>query len=129
MGLASWCGEHTASVGFREEGWVDFGASARRRDGKQDGGDALELTVRVNHEPKPGVMRQIARQLVSQARQALESAAHCGEQPPPWVQAFMSPAGWEHYRHLREEADHSDQAIPAIPEPCTGGVGGLYPLD
>ncbi len=129
MGLASWRGERTASVGLREEGWVDFGASARRADGKQDGGDALELTVRLNDEPKPQVMREIARQLVSKARQALESAAHGGEQPPPWVQAFMSPAGWEHYRQLREEAGHSDQAIPAIPEPCTGGVGGLYPLD
>jgi hypothetical protein len=131
MGLASWRGERTASVGFRKEGWVDFGASARRADGKQDGGDALELTIRLNDEPKPQVMREIARQLVSQARQALENAAHCGEQPPPWVQAFMSPAGWQHYRHLREEAGHSDQAIPAIPEPVpyTGGVGGLYPLE
>jgi transcription initiation factor TFIIIB Brf1 subunit/transcription initiation factor TFIIB len=131
MGLASWRGERTASVGFREEGWVDFGASARRRDGKPDGGDALELTVRLNDEPKPQVMRQLARQLVSQAREALEIAAHCSEPPPQWVQAFMSPAGWEHYRHLREEAGHSDQAMPAIPEPApyTRGVGGLYPLD
>ena len=45
MGLASWRGEHSANVGLREDGWVDFGASARRSDGKQDGGDALELTV------------------------------------------------------------------------------------
>ena len=47
MGLASWRGEHIASVGLRAGGWVDFGASARRNNGKQDGGDALELTVRV----------------------------------------------------------------------------------
>jgi transcription initiation factor TFIIIB Brf1 subunit/transcription initiation factor TFIIB len=128
MGLASWRGERTASVGLREDGWVDFGASARRSDGKQDGGDALELTVRVNNEAKPEIMREIARQLVSQARQALESAAHCGEQPPQWVQVFMSPAGWEHYHQLREEAGHSDQALPE-PAPHTGGVAGLYPLD
>ena len=110
MGLASWRGEHIASVGFREDGWVDFGASARRNDGKQDGGDALELTVRVNDEPKSEVMRELARQLMSEAREAVESAAHCGEQPPQWVQGFMSPAGWEHYQR-REEAGHSDQAI------------------
>jgi hypothetical protein len=107
---------------------VDFGASARRRDGKPDGGDALELTVRVNDEPKPEVMRQIARQLVSEAREALESAAHCGKQPPQWVQVFMSPAGWDHYHQLREEAVHSDQAIPE-PAPHTGGVAGLYSPD
>ncbi len=54
MGLVSWRGEHTARVGLCEDGWVDFGANARRADGKQDGGDVLELTVRVNEEPKPG---------------------------------------------------------------------------
>jgi transcription initiation factor TFIIIB Brf1 subunit/transcription initiation factor TFIIB len=129
MGLASWRGERTASVGLREDGWVDFGASARRSDGKQDGGDALELTVRVGDEPKPEVMRRIARQLVSEARAALENAAHCGEQPPQWVQVFMSPAGWEQYHQLREEASQSDQAITAIPEPAphTRGLAGLYP--
>lgn len=111
MGLASWRGEHTASVGLREGGWVDFGASARRADGKQDGGDALELTVRVNEVAKPEVMRELARQLVSEAREALESAAHRGEQPPQWVQAFMSPSGWEHYHQVCEEAVYSDQAI------------------
>jgi hypothetical protein len=75
MGLASWRGEHTASVGLRKGGWVDFGASARRADGKPDGGDALELTVRVNEESKPEVMHQ----LVSEAREAMESAAQRGE--------------------------------------------------
>jgi hypothetical protein len=126
MGLASWRGEHTASVGLREDGWVDFGASARRNDGKQDGGDAFELTVRVKEEPKPEVMRQAARQLVSEAREAMESAAQHGEQPPQWVQAFMSPAGWERYHQLCEEAGHCDQAITASPEPAphTGGVDG-----
>ena len=128
MGLASWRGEQTASVGLREEGWVDFGASARRDDGKQDGGDVLELTVRVNEEPKPEVMRQLARQLVSEAREAMESAARCGEQPPQWVQAFMSAAGWEHYLQLREEASYSEQAITAIQEPAphTGGGGSWF---
>src|SRR5260370_17117207 len=64
MGLASWRSERTASVGLREEGWVDFGASARRPDGKQDGGDALELAIRVAQEAKPEALRQLTRQLV-----------------------------------------------------------------
>src|SRR5260370_32143093 len=122
MGLVSWRGEHTASVGLREDDWVDFGASARRNDGKQDGGDALELTVRVTEDAKPEVMRQIARQLVHEARVAMEHAASNGEQPPQWVQTFMSPAGWEHYSTLQEEADHPYQAALAITEPVpTGG--------
>ncbi len=107
MGLASWRGERTASVGLRAEGWVDFGASARRADGKQDGGDALELHVRVTQEAKPEVMRQLARQLVREAREAMESAAWRGEQPPAWVQPFMTKAGWQHYHALRAEAAHA----------------------
>jgi hypothetical protein len=54
-------------------------------DGKQDSGDALELTVRVTEDAKPEMMRQIARQLVHEASN--------GEQSPAWVQTFMSPAG------------------------------------
>ena len=109
MGLASWRGERTASVGLRADGWVDFGASARRGDGKQDGGDALELQVRVTQDTKPEVMRQIARQLIREARAAMESAAWRGEPPPSWVQAFMSPAGWQRYHALRTEAARAAQ--------------------
>jgi hypothetical protein len=128
MGLASWRGEHTASVGLRENGWVDFGASVRRADGKQDGGDALELTVRVTEEAKPEVMREIARQLVQEARAAMERAASNGEQPPAWVQTFMSPAGWQHNHALREEAGHPDQAALTITEPVPSeGVAGFHP--
>jgi hypothetical protein len=128
MGLASWRGEQTPSVGLREDGWVDFGASARRGNGKQDGGDALELTVRVNEEAKPEVMRELARQLVGEAREAVESAAYCGEEPPQWVQVFMSSAGWEHYHQLREEAGYSDKAI-AEQALSIGGVAGRYSPD
>jgi len=80
MGLASWRRERTASVGLREVGWVDFGASARRADGKQDGGDALELTVRLNEELKPEVMRELARQLVR--RRKRWKARHTGASSP-----------------------------------------------
>ena len=66
-------------------------------------------------------MCELARQLVSEAREAMESVAHCGEQPPPWVQAFMSKAGWEHYHQLCVGAGHSDQAITE-PAPHIGGV-------
>ena len=73
-------------------------------------------------------MRELARRLVSEAREAVESAVHCGEQPPQWVQAFMSKAGWEHYHQLREEAGHSDQAITE-PVPHIGGVAGFSSPD
>ncbi len=108
MGLASWRGECTASVGYTKdsEGWVDFGAIARRPDGKRDGGDALELEARVTQEPKPEVMRQAARTLISEAKDALESAARDGQMPSVWVQAFMSPAGWKHFEQLCQEYGH-----------------------
>jgi len=115
MGLASWRSERTASVGLRQDGWVDFGA--RRADGKQDGGDALELTVRVSQEAKQEVMREMARQLVREAREAMESAAWAGEPPPAWVQPFMSPAGWQRYRALQAEAAHAAH---------NWGVAGFY---
>jgi hypothetical protein len=118
MGLASWRNERTASVGLRDDGWVDFGASARRADGKQDGGDAMELQVRVTQETKPEVMRQIGRQLIREAREAMESAAWRGLPPPTWVQPFMSPAGWQRYHALRAEAEHTATH--------TGGVTGFH---
>jgi hypothetical protein len=130
LGLASWRGERTASVGVREDRWVDFGAGARRTDGKQDGGDSLELTVRVYEEPKPQVMRELARQLVQAARDALESTARNGEQPPQWVQTFLSPAGWERYHQLQEEARSPDQSLTYSQEPLPldGGVVGSCSL-
>ena len=112
MGLASWRGERTASVGLRADGWVDFGACTRGADGKQDGGDALELQVRVSQEAKPEVMRKLARQLVQEAREAMESAAWRGEPPPAWLQPFMSPAGWKRYHALRTEAAHVARHTP-----------------
>jgi hypothetical protein len=132
MGLASWRGEHTASVGLRTDGWVDFGASARRVNGKQDGGDALELAVRVTQEAKPEVMRKLAQQLVQEAREAMEGAAWRGEEPPVWVVEFITEAGWERYQALRAESRYVvDQAQVApeaaqVPQP-TRGVAGFYP--
>jgi hypothetical protein len=63
MGLAGGSGEHTASVGYTRDGqgWVNFGSSAMRNDGKQDGGDALELEARVTDQSKTEIMRQAAR--------------------------------------------------------------------
>jgi hypothetical protein len=120
MGLATWRGERTTSVGSTKDsqGWVDFGASARRSDGKQDGGDALELQVRLSEQSKSEVMRQAARDLVKEARAALESSARAGEQLLTWVQEILTPAGWHHYQQLRDPASEShvstiDQA-PAI---------------
>lgn len=130
MGLARWRGERTASVAHTRDGqgWVDFGASARRANGRQDGGDALELEARISEQSKPEVMRQIARELVREARAALESAAQSGKQPLAWVQEFMTPAGWAHYQKLRDPAG----AIPAAtvtnePARGPGGLAGFHP--
>lgn len=77
------------------------------------------LTLNQTEEPKTEVMSQLARE----ACEARESAARCGEQPPQWVQTFMSPAGWECYHQLREEAGDPHEAALAGPEPVphTGG--------
>jgi len=66
--------------------------------------------------------------MVREARAALQSAARCSEQPPQWVQAFMSPAGWERYHQLCEEAGHGERAVTARPEPAprTGGSWFLH---
>ncbi len=115
--------ERTPSLGYTKDRkrFTDFGASARRADGQPDGGDMLKLRVRVNAGrdgmSKSATMHQIARQLIAEAIHTLESAAYCGEQPPQWVQAFMNPAGWEHYRQLRNEAGRASTE----PAPHTGG--------
>lgn len=129
MGLAGWRGERTASIGYTRdgEGWVDFGASARRNDGKQDGGDALELEARISDQGKPETMRLAARDLVKEARAALESAARSGLQPPAWVQELLTPAGKAHYQDLLllSESIPTQEALAA--------AGNLYqvalPLD
>ena len=146
MGLARWRGERTASVGYTRdgEGWVDFGASTRHANGKQDGGDALELEARISEQSKPETLRQVARDLIKEARAALETAAGSGQQPPAWVQEFMTLTGWTHYQELRGQVDEptaitADQA-PAIidvqparlfpnelPARDTGGLVGFHP--
>ncbi len=67
------------------------------------------------------MVREIARQLVHEAHAAMNHAVNNGEQPPAWMQAFMSQAGWEHSSTLREEAGHPDQAALAITEPVAKG--------
>ncbi len=131
MGLATWRGERTASIGYTKdgEGWVDFGASAMRSDGKRDGGDALELQTRVMHEPKAEILRQAARGLLTEARAVMEGAARNDEQPATWVAALMTEAGWSHYWKVRKdlslkcsrpEATISKQPVTdAADETCT----------
>lgn len=101
-GRASWRGERTGSVFYTGDGrgWVDFGASARRPDGRQDGGDALELAARLHQVPKTEILREAARELTREARAALEQAAHQGDRPPAWVQEILTPAGWAYYERL-----------------------------
>lgn len=112
-GLASWRGERTASVKKRGEGWTDFGASVRRDDGSPDGGDALELQVRLSGAPKPEVLRQAGRELKQVAQTELEGAAHAGQPIPAWLEEITRPAGYRHYARLAEQAGHVEQARSA----------------
>ncbi len=102
--------ERTPSTAITKDGqaWVDFSARTREPDGKHDGGDALELAARHNGETrtsKSGTMREIARDLVREAKAALEDAARADELPPAWVASIMTEAGWQHYHRLRHEGN------------------------
>ncbi len=97
--------ERTPSVGSTRdrEHWADFGATAREDDGRPTGGDVLELLVRTSGRSKGQILRELGREMVAEARSELESAAAHQVDPPAWVQAIMSEAGWNHYRRLRNE--------------------------
>jgi len=99
-GLASWRGERTASVAKRGERWADFGASARTADGNPDTGDALELQQRLTGAPKSEIMRQASRELLQEARQALESAAKNGQPLPAWLEDIIRDEGRQYYARL-----------------------------
>ena len=110
-GLASWRGERTASVAKRGAQWADFGSSARRDDGSPDTGDALELHVRLSGAPKPEVMRSAARELLQEARQALESAARAGQPLPSWLEEIVTDAGLDRYARIANQAGHLGDAM------------------
>ena len=95
---------------------MDFSVRSLQPDGKHDGGDALELAARRNGESKAGksnTLREAARSLVRDARDALEGAARAGEEPPSWVAQIMTEAGWQRY--------HSLSAESPLPKPPAGG--------
>jgi hypothetical protein len=101
--------ERTPSTAITSDGqaWVDFSARSLQPDGKHDGGDALELAARRNGESraaKSNTLREAARMLVREARDALEGAATAGEEPPTWVAQIMTKAGWQRYRSLCAES-------------------------
>jgi hypothetical protein len=114
--------ERTPSTAITKDGqaWVDFSDRTRQPDGKHDGGDALELAARRNGETrtaKAGTMREIARDLVCEAKAALEDAARANELPPAWIAAIMTEAGWQQYQRLRHEG-HGEAEATTSP---TGG--------
>jgi len=101
--------ERTPSTAITGDGqvWVDFSARSLQPDGKHDGGDAMELEARRNGESKAAksnTLREAARMLVREARDALEGAARAGEEPPAWVAQIMTEAGWQRYRSLCTES-------------------------
>jgi hypothetical protein len=101
--------ERTPSTAITNDGhaWVDFSARSIQPNGKHDGGDAFELAARRNGETrtaKSHTLREAARILVREARDALEVAAREGEDPPTWVASIMTEAGWQRYHSLRAES-------------------------
>jgi hypothetical protein len=116
--------ERTPSTAISQDGqaWVDFSAQSRQPDGKCDGGDALELAARRNGESraaKSSTLREAARTLVLEARDALEGAATAGEDIPSWVAQIMTEAGWQHYRSLCAESTSA--------QTTSRGVTGFQP--
>jgi len=104
--------ERTPSTGYHDtpggERWTDFSARARRSDGRPDGGDALELYIRLRSGSKAAILRELGREMVSEARAELEAAARSGVQPRALVEQITTAAGWEHYRELAQ-AQHTRQ--------------------
>lgn len=96
--------ELTPSLARTRDGqhWTDFGAGALHDDGRTDGGDVLELLVRMNDGRKAEILRQLGQEMIVEARADLERAARSGVLPSPWVQHIMSEAGWTHYWRLRK---------------------------
>ena len=87
--------------------WVDFGASARRPDGKQDGGDAFELYVRKSGRAKDEVLRELGQALNREASRELLWAARAGEVPAAWLAEMMTPTGWSVYNQNCDKAGHA----------------------
>ena len=116
--------ERTPSTAITGDGqaWVDFSARSLQPDGKHDGGDALELAARRNGESKAAksnTLREAARMLVREARDALEGAARAGEEPPAWVAQIMTEAGWQRYHSLCAESTAT--------QTTSRGVAGFLP--
>jgi hypothetical protein len=100
--------ERTPSLGSTRDRqhWADFGSGARQDDGRPDGGDVLELKVRVSSESKPEILSELGHEMVAEARAELESAARASLDPPTWVQEILSESGWSHYWQLRKSRQH-----------------------
>jgi hypothetical protein len=120
--------ERTPSTAITNDGqaWVDFSEQSLQPDGKHDGGDALELVARRNGDSKAAksaTLREAARMLVREARDALALAARTGEEPPAWVAEIMTEAGWQRYRSLCVEAART------VAGSASRGVTGFLPLE
>ena len=127
-GLATWRGERTASVAYTPDGngWVDFGASARRADGKQDGGDCLELLARMQQRTKAEVMSDLGKLLVQEARAALLAAARAGLPLPAWLMALLTDAGIAVYNRIALRDGHKGLGEDECAEEYeVGGAAGF----
>jgi hypothetical protein len=105
--------ERTPSTSYHDtrdgERWTDFSAGARQSNGRPDGGDALELYVRLQGESRSRVLSTLGREMVAEARAALEDAARRGTEPPAWVAEITTAAGWQHYWQMARSRQHEGQ--------------------
>ncbi len=81
--------------------------SARRPDGKQDGGDAFELYSRKSGRTKDEIFRELRQVFNREASRELLRAARAGEVPTTWAAKMMTPTGWSVYNQNREKAGYS----------------------
>lgn len=96
--------ERTPSLARTSDGqrWSDFGAEPRLCDGRPDGGDVLELLVRITSRCKAEILKELGQEMIMEARAELERAARAGALPEQWIQDMMSEAGWTRYWRFRK---------------------------
>ncbi len=110
---ATWRDERTASVKLYADGsWRDYGNAG---DGPAHG-DVLDAYCLVHGKAKATVLADVARGIVQEVRQALETAASDGA-VPAWLLDILTEAGWRHYDALRAKRDSQ--------QPIRFGRGGV----
>ncbi len=138
MALSPNGNERTASTSYRDtpqgERYTDHSIHGRRPDGTRDSGDALELASKVWGMSKADILRETTKEITSQARAELESAASAGQPPPLWLEepaCIITPAGRRKYAQLLvAQGSAIASAVPTPPASLSAKdsrASGPYP--